>query len=140
MANEVLIEVKANTKEAQKDLKDLKSKFTNATSEAGGLSKGFGALGKSMLAFGVGALGGAFALNKVIDVIGAVAKSEASLEFTLARLPPIMQQTFGALEDELETVGADFGVTARQAKAAFATILSVSRNPTLGLLELEAQL
>ena len=138
--NNIVISVKAETAQAEKSFKTLKERVAVMGKETGGLTQKFGGLSKSLLGFGLGTIGAALSIQKLIAAMSTTAKAGANLEFTVARLPTVMKARFNELSPLVDGLAEQFGVTSRQAQAAMATILSVSRNPTVGLEELAGAL
>ncbi len=69
MANEVRINVTADTTQAKKGLKDIGKQVKQGAPDVRKLSNEFGGLSKKMFAFGAASLGAAFSMGAVVKAV-----------------------------------------------------------------------
>ena len=140
MANEVRIKVAVDSKEAQKDLKDVKKKVGETTPGITGMKNAFGGLTKAMALFGVGALSVGLATSTIVRESGAAAKAAANIEKNYERLPESLKKAFDEMVPFFPELADKFNILEDDIALAMLNLLTSTRMPNIGLLELEGLL
>lgn len=140
MPNEVVIDVVANTKQAESSLKRVGQGFKDATPQVSGFSAAFGGLTKGLAVFGIGSIGAGVALGAVTRAVSSAAKAQANLDLIVERLPSSLKAAYDDAEPQFGRLSDKYAVLEEDVALAMGLILEKTLSPTIGLEELEAAL
>ena len=132
-ANRVEIQVKANTKQAEKGLKSVEGRMKGMKGAAGGLTSGFSNLSKMLGVVGLGTVGIGAAATGLVRNYQDLRRATLSAESTVGSFGDAAMAQFEAMEPDLRALGREWNFTEKNAKMAYATIARESKMGTATL-------
>ena len=140
MANEVRINVTADTRQAEDGLKTINRKLEGTTPQVKGLATIFSGLTKSMALFGIGALSIGAGVKALVGSTGEAAKAAAGIDQAYERLPENLKAVFDKLKPEFDRLSGEFLILEDDIATALLTLLEATRDPSTNLGDLEGVL
>ncbi len=115
--------------EASEQIREIREQSEEA-------SKGFDGLSRGMVGTALGFLGLSFGAKELVDNFQDVARSNASVEFSLALLGPGAVKAHDEMSDEFRGIAEDVAATEREVSEAFTIIIQNSGGiaPSIGEL------
>ena len=139
-ANEVRINVVADTRQAETSLKRVGNRFEQGTPQVKKMQGAFTGLNKAMGLLGIGAISAGVALRGVVGATGEAAKATANLGLITGRLPSELKVAFEQAEPSFDRLSKKYGVLKDDVALAMGILLQESRDASVGIPELEGVL
>jgi hypothetical protein len=130
-ANRVEIQVRANTKQAEKGLKNVEGRMKGMKGAAGGLTTGFNNFNKMLGAVGLGTVAvGAVATN-LVSRYQDLKSAAASTKLIMLQLGgPDAVDTFEGLKDQIHAIADEYGITEAAAEEAYGNMAGAALDST----------